>query len=128
MRQEFLIDALVDYEAEPDDPNRSIPNPARKAVDKELRKARGHLAKLQERYGSEALDYMEGRTDTMRAFTKAEREIQRELFETSAKIARLIERQKSLPARIPISQSPEAEKAMKLSVERVLSAELHDSI
>jgi transposase len=118
MRQEFLIDALVDYEAEPDDPNRSIPNPARKAVDKELRKARGHLAKLQERYGSEALDYMEGRTPTMRAFTKAEREIQHELFEASTKIARLIERQKSLPARIPISQSPEAEKAMKLSVEQ----------
>ena len=33
MRQEFLIDALVDYEAEPDDPNRSIPNPLRTAVD-----------------------------------------------------------------------------------------------
>jgi transposase len=118
MRQEFLIDALVDYEAEPDDPNRSIPNPARKAVDKELRKARNHLAKLQERYGSEALDYMEGRTPTMRAFTAAEKEIHRELFEVSAKIARLIERQKSLPTRIPVSQSPEAEKAMKLSVER----------
>ena len=87
-------------------------------VDKELRKARSHLAKLQERYGSEALDYMEGRTPTMRAFTKAEREIKRAIFEASAKIARLIERQKSLPARIPISQSPDAEKAMKLSFER----------
>ena len=118
MRQEFLIDALVDYEAEPDDPNRSIPNPARKAVDKELRKARSHLAKLQEQYGSAALDYLEGRTPTMRAFTVAEREIQRELFEASDEIARLIERQKSLPPRIPLSESPEAEKAMKLSTER----------
>jgi len=118
MRQEFLIDALVDYEAEPDDPNRSIPNPVRKAVDKELRKARSRLAKLQERYGSEALDYMEGRTPTMRAFTAAEREIQRELSQVSDQIARLIERQKSVPTRIPVSQSPEAEKAMKLSFER----------
>jgi prepilin-type processing-associated H-X9-DG protein len=118
MRQEFLIDALVDYGAEPDDPNRSIPNPARKVVDKELRKARGHLAKLQERYGSTTLDYLEGRTPTMRAFTTAERKIQRELSEASAEIARLIERQKSTPVRIPLSQSPEAEKAMKLSVER----------
>jgi len=118
MRQEFLIDALVDYEAGPDDPNRSIPNPTRKAVDKELRKARGHLTKLQERYGTEALDYLEGRTPTMRDFTRVEREIQRKLFEASAEIERLIERQKSLPTRIPISQSPEAEKAMKLSVER----------
>ena len=118
MRQEFLIDALVDYEAEPDDPNRSIPNPARKAVDKELRKARSHLAKLQEQYGSVALDYLEGRTPTMRAFTAAERQIQLELSEVSGKIARLIERQKSLPPRIPLSQSPDAEKAMKLSTER----------
>jgi hypothetical protein len=118
MRQEFLIDALVDYEAEPDDPNRSIPNPVRKPVDKELRKARSRLAKLQERYGSEALDYMEGRTPTMRAFTAAEREIQRELSQVSDQIARLIERQKSVPTRIPVSQSPEAEKAMKLSFER----------
>ncbi len=118
MRQEFLIDALVDYEAEPDDPNRSIPNPARKVVDKELRKARSHLAKLQERYGSAALDYLEGRTPTMRAFTAAEREIQRELFEAAAEIARLVKRQKSMPARILLSESPQAEQAMKLSVER----------
>ena len=118
MRQEFLIDALVDYEAEPDDPNRSIPNPARKLIDKELRKARGHLAKLQERFGSNTLDYLEGRTPTMRAFTTAERKIQRERTEASAEIARLIERQKSAPVRIPLSKSPEAEKAMKLSVER----------
>jgi hypothetical protein len=55
MRQEFLIDALVDYQAEPDDPNRSIPNPARKVVDKELRNARARYAKLQEQYGSTSL-------------------------------------------------------------------------
>ena len=73
MRQEFLIDALTDYEAEPDDPNRSVPNPTRKAVDKELRKARSHLAKLQEQYGSAAQDYLNGRTATMRSFTAAER-------------------------------------------------------
>src|ERR1019366_6778380 len=46
MRQEFLIDALSDYEVEPDDPQRSVPNPARKAVDKELGKARARLNKL----------------------------------------------------------------------------------
>jgi transposase len=118
MRQEFLIDALTDYEAEPDDPNRSVPNPTRKAVDKELRKARSHLAKLQEQYSSAAQDYLKGRTATMRAFTAAEKEIQRELDEASAEIARLIKRQKSLPTRIPLSESPEGEKAMQLSVER----------
>lgn len=118
MRQEFLIDALTDYEAEPDDPNRSVPNPMRKVVDKELRKARSRLAKLQEQYGSAAQDYLKGRTPTMRAFTAAEKEIQRELDQASAEIARLIKRQRSLPIRIPLSESPEGEKAMQLSVER----------
>jgi hypothetical protein len=54
----------------------------------------------------------------MRAFTAAEREIPRKLHEASGEIARLIERQKSLPTRIPLSESPEAEKAMRLSAER----------
>jgi DNA-binding CsgD family transcriptional regulator len=118
MRQEFLIDALVDYQAEPDDPNRSIPNPARKAVDKELRNARARYAKLREKYGSTALDYLEGRTPTMRAFTIAEKQVQRELLEATDEITRLTERQKSLPVRIPLSQAPAAENAMKLSTER----------
>jgi transposase len=118
MRQEFLIDALADYEAEPDDPNRSIPNPARKVVDKELRKARSHYAKLQEIYGSTALDYLEGKIPTFRTFTAAEKEIHRELREAVEKFKTLIERQKSLPVRILLSESPDADKAMKLSTER----------
>jgi len=118
MRQEFLLDALVDYEIEPDDPNRSIPNPARKVADKELRNARARYAKLQEKYGSTALDYLEGRTTTMRAFTAAEKQILREIQDAANDVARLTERQKSLPARIPLSEAPDAEKAVKLSTER----------
>jgi len=118
MRQEFLLDALVDYETEPDDPNRSIPNPARKAVDKELRQARARYAKLEEKYGSTALDYLQGRTTTMRAFTTAEKQILREIQDAADDVASLTERQKSLPARIPMSEAPEAENAMKLSTER----------
>jgi prepilin-type processing-associated H-X9-DG protein len=118
MRHEFLIDALVDYQTEPDDPNRSIPNPARKIVDKELRNARARYAKLQEKYGSTALDYREGRTPTMRDFTVAEKQIHREIQEVMDEIARLINRQKALPVRIPLSEAPDAEKAVKLSTER----------
>ena len=118
MRHEFLIDALVDHQTEPDDPNRSIPNPARKIVDKELRKVRARYAKLQEKYGSTALDYLEGRTPTMRDFTVAEKQIHREIQEVTDEIARLIDRQKTLPVRITLSEAPDAEKTMKLSTER----------
>jgi hypothetical protein len=30
MREEFLLDALVDYQIEPEDPTRTIPNPDRR--------------------------------------------------------------------------------------------------
>jgi Transposase protein len=33
MREEFLLDALVDYRIEPEDPTRSIPNPERRALE-----------------------------------------------------------------------------------------------
>src|ERR1035438_9338620 len=32
MREEFLLDALIDYQVEPEDPTRSIPNPDRKST------------------------------------------------------------------------------------------------
>jgi hypothetical protein len=118
MRQEFILDALVDYEAEPDDPNRSIPNPARKAVDKELRSARARYAKLQEKYGSTALNYIEGKTLAFRTFTAAEKRIYREISESADEVAKLIARQKNFPVRITLAEAPGAEKAMKLSTER----------
>jgi hypothetical protein len=36
MRQEYMLDALVDYGVEPDDPARIVPNPERRRLDKEI--------------------------------------------------------------------------------------------
>jgi len=47
MRQEFAIDALIEYATEPDDPDRLVPNPARQAVDRDLANARGELTRLE---------------------------------------------------------------------------------
>ena len=63
MREEFLLDALVDYRIEPEDPTRSIPNPERRALDKELRTARADLAELEREYGAAAADNAEQRRD-----------------------------------------------------------------
>ena len=90
----------------------------KKIVYKELRHARARYATLQEKYGSTALDYLEGRTSTFHTFTATEKKIQREIQEAADEIAKLTERQTSLPVRIPLAESPDAEKAMKLSTER----------
>ncbi len=46
MRQEFALDALVDYDTEPDDVMRDVPNPVWRGLDAQLRKARTELEKL----------------------------------------------------------------------------------
>ncbi|MCM3902159.1 MAG: helix-turn-helix domain-containing protein [Pyrinomonadaceae bacterium] len=118
MRQEFLIDALTDYQVEPDDPERSVPNPARKAVDKELRKARSHLNKIKQTYGAAFLDYFDGRTPTTRAFTAAEKKIHLEIQEATDRLTKLVARQKSLPARVPLAEARPGQDLVKLSTER----------
>jgi hypothetical protein len=45
LREEYALDALVDYQLESADPHLDIPNPARVALDTKLRVARpDHLA------------------------------------------------------------------------------------
>lgn len=118
MRHEYLIDALTDYQVEPDDPERSVPSPARKAVDKELRKARAHLNKMKETYGAAFLDYFDGRTPTMRAFTAAEKNTHLEIQQAADRITELVTQQKSLPARVPLAQARPGQDLVKLSTER----------
>jgi hypothetical protein len=118
MRQEFLIDALTDYQVEPDDPERSVLNPARNAVDKELRKARAHLNKMKETYGAAFIDYFEGRTPTMRAFTAAEQKIHQDLQQADDRITELVAQQKSFPARVSLAQARPSQDLVKLSSEQ----------
>jgi hypothetical protein len=45
--EEYALDALVAYATAPADPQREVPNPARTAVDTQLRQARAYLDRLQ---------------------------------------------------------------------------------
>src|SRR5258708_39929055 len=79
LREEYLIDALADYQFEPDDPSRSVPNPARKASVKEVHAARVHLRKLRESYGTTAIDYINRRTSTDPGFAISEEKLRMEI-------------------------------------------------
>jgi hypothetical protein len=117
MREEFLIDALIDYQVEPDDPTRSVPNPARKALEKELRAARAKLMKLQEAYGATAIDFIEEPNSTMKSFSAAEEKIRNEISETVARIAGIEARRDALPIRVSITDAQQGQ-VVKLSTER----------
>jgi transposase len=117
MREEFLLDALVDYRIEPEDPTRTIPNPERRALDKEIRAARADLAKLEREYGAAAADNAEQRRPTMRGFKVAHGKLGKQLRAARANVARLFERRRDVLKRVEVRDLSERA-VVKLATER----------
>jgi len=116
-REEFLLDALADYQVEPDDPTRTVPNPARRALDKEVRAARAEVAKIEQAYGAAAVNNPEGRRPTMRGFKIAHGKIGKQLRAARDALAKLLARRRAMPERVEVRDvSPEA--VVKLTTER----------
>jgi transposase len=117
MREEFLLDALVDYRIEPEDPTRTIPNPERRALDKEIRAVRADLAKLEREYGAAAADNAEQRRPTMRGFKIAHGKLGKQLRAARAHVARLFERRRDVLKRVGVRDLSERA-LVKLATER----------
>jgi len=117
MRQEFLLDALVDYQIEPDDPTRTVPNPERRALDKDIRAARVELAKLEQRFGAAAADNPEEQRPTMRGFKIAHGKLGKQLRSARMRLAKLIDRRRDLPHRVEVQDTSQGA-VIKLATER----------
>jgi transposase len=117
MREEFLLDALVDYRIEPEDPTRTIPNPERRALDKEIRAARADLARLEREYGAAAADNAEQRRATMRGFKIAHGKLGKQLRAARVHVARLFERRRDVLKRVEVRDLSERA-LVKLATER----------
>ncbi len=117
MREEFLLDALVDYRIEPEDPTRTIPNPARRALDKQIRAARTELGKIERQYGAAALDNTEQRRPTMRGFKIAYGKLGKQLRAARDRLARLIDKRREVPPRVEIRDLSQPA-VVKLATER----------
>jgi hypothetical protein len=117
MREEFLLDALVDYQIEPDDPTRTVPNPARKALNKKIRDARAEVSKLEKAYGAAAIDNPEGKRPTMRGFKIAHGKLGKELRAAREHLDALTAERRSVPVRVEVRDITEGE-VIKLATER----------
>jgi len=117
MREEFLLDALVDYQIEPEDPTRTIPNPERRALDKEIRAARADVAKLEREFGAAAANNAEQRRPTMRGFKIAHGKLGKELRKARARVSRLFDQRRNVPKRVEIRDLSERA-VVKLATER----------
>ena len=117
MREEFLLDALVDYRVEPEDPTRTVPNPERRALTKALRTARAALAKIECEYGAAAADNAEQRRATMRGFKIAYSALGKKLRAARYRVAKLLKRRRALPERVEVRDLGE-NALVKLATER----------
>jgi len=117
MREEFLLDALVDYRVEPEEPTRTLPNPARRALDKQIRAARTELAKIEREYGAAAADNTEQHRPTMRGFKIAHGALGKKLRAARNRVAKLIEQRRDVPQRVEIRDLSEPA-VVKLASER----------
>jgi transposase len=117
MREEFLLDALIDYQIEPEDPTRTIPNPERRSLDKQIQAARADLGRLEREYGAAAAANAEQRRPTMRGFKIAHRKLGKQLQAARLRVAQLLEQRRERPKRVEIRDLSEPA-VVKLATER----------
>ena len=116
-REEYAIDALVDYAAEAEDPERLVPNPARRKAQKQLTAARAELRKLEAMHGKLAqkrrnADRLSGRRVKM---TKSE--LKTQLQQAQRRVERLLARRDRLPKKVAV-KALEGDPLVRLSRER----------
>ena len=117
MRQHFALDALLTYAVEPADPERTIPNPARKALRKHLAEARTTLKALEQQYGRAAQQNPEARRPTMRGFKIAHGALGQQIHAQERACRRLEVRLAALPERVPVKAVMDEEEIVKLAPE-----------
>jgi hypothetical protein len=117
LREEYALDALVEYAAVPDDPTREVPNPAWAAVDAQLRQAQAHLDRLQAEYGLEALTNLEDQRRTMRGFKTAHGKLGQKIWNAWQRVLQLEKRRAAVPRRVPV-QAVTEKPVVKLAPER----------
>jgi len=126
MKEEFLLDVLVDYATEPDDPQREVVNPARRKLDRQLRAARARLnreeAKLAQWKRGERKARRKDR-EGCQACGKCQRcclaAQERALSEARAEVEQLLHRREQTPPKIQLGQASDRD-PLKLSYERKL--------
>lgn len=117
LREEYALDALADYAVEPADPEREVPNPARRDLDDAIRAARAELHQAAAQLGGEALLNEETRRPTMRGFKIALSGMGKRVKVALERLSRLRARRAKLPARIPVKQVTQGA-VIKLATER----------
>jgi transposase len=123
LREEYALDALVDYDVVPDNPDREVPNPKRRALTGKLEQARAEFARLTAEYGAEALLNPEHARPTMRGFKIAHGELAARLRTAFERVTALEQARAAAPTRIRVREVVTTD-VVKLAPERKLLTNL----
>lgn len=117
MREEFLLDALVDYQIEPDDPMREVPNPKWADLDTKLHRARDEIADLQRQIGADTTLQALGTRAPAPGRPKIDRALARKLGAACKRVIDLERQRARIPRRIPVGDRTDGQ-VIKLATER----------
>jgi hypothetical protein len=117
LREEYALDALVDYGVIAANPGREVPNPTRKVIEKELSKARQELSELQAEYGRAAESNEERRRPSMRGFKIANGDLGQKVREAEQHVATLKAKRADIPKRVPVGETTD-EAVVELAPEK----------
>lgn len=117
MREHFALDALVDRKVEGAEAGRTIPNPKRRRLDKELAKLRAEMRGQEEEYGQRALDNKESERPTARGFKIANGELGQRIRELRARCEEVLARRRKEPKRVAVEDMDEEDRVVCLSPE-----------
>lgn len=115
--EEYALDALVDYGVEPADATRHVPNPERKKINAQLRKAYAELNGIAATYGLEAFANNESARRTMRGFKTANAAMGRRIGKALGRVNALKKKRSKMPTKIPVREVTPGE-IVKLRTER----------
>jgi Transposase DDE domain/Winged helix-turn helix len=112
MREEFLLDALIDYDIEPDDPTREVPNPKWTKVDHKLKDVRARIDELQRAHLTAKVMENAG------AKPKQDKEALANALLVEIRQAMILKaRRERIPRRVPVAQTTD-EEVIKLATQK----------
>lgn len=118
MRREYNFDHLCTYDVEKADPNRLVPNPARKEKVRQLDKLKKELADCRNEYGKAAIDNQESMYPTMRGFKIAHSKEGQKIRQLEKLCGQIETEVKSLPKKVPLNELMNEDEIVKLEEER----------
>jgi len=116
-REEYAIDALVDYAAEAEDSERLVPNPARRKAEKQLATARTELRKLEGMHGQLAQKRRHADRLSGRRIKMTRSELNAQLRPAQRRVEKLLARRDRLAKQIAV-KALEGDPLVRLSRER----------